>query len=108
MPDGSYSGLTYPAKLRRIKYHDREHGKTYVFLTNNFALPALTIALLSYAEGISVAKAIVNKSILAMRARKAALFAGHGVDDGHLAPEDLLIRRVPEGCLVDVAEVTQG
>ena len=46
VPDGSYSGFTYPAKLRRIKYHDREHGKTYVFLTNNFTLPALTIAQL--------------------------------------------------------------
>ena len=46
VPDGAYSGLTYPDRLRRIKYHDRDHAKTYVFLTNNFALPALTIAQL--------------------------------------------------------------
>jgi hypothetical protein len=46
LPDGAYSGLTYPDKLRRIKYHDRDHAKTYVFLTNNFTLPALTIAQL--------------------------------------------------------------
>ena len=46
VPDGAYSGLTYPDKLRRIKYHDHDHAKTYIFLTNNFALPALTIAQL--------------------------------------------------------------
>jgi hypothetical protein len=31
-------------KLRRIKYHDAATAKTFVFLTNNFALPAPTIA----------------------------------------------------------------
>ncbi len=36
----------YPDKLRRIHYVDTETGKSLVFLTNNFALPALTIALL--------------------------------------------------------------
>ncbi len=35
--------LDYPAKLRRIKYYDQEKHKYYVFLTNNFNLPALTI-----------------------------------------------------------------
>jgi hypothetical protein len=44
--DGQYSGTTYPDKLRRIKYHDAETDKTLVFLTNNFAPPALTIAQL--------------------------------------------------------------
>ena len=34
----------YPDPLRRIRYKDPESGKTLVFLTNNFALPALTIA----------------------------------------------------------------
>ena len=34
----------YPAKLRRIKYFDSERAKHLVFLTNNFLLPALTIA----------------------------------------------------------------
>ncbi len=36
----------YPDKLRRIHYVDAETGQGLVFLTNNFALPALTIALL--------------------------------------------------------------
>lgn len=34
----------YPEKLRRIKYYDVEHDQYYVFLTNNFTLPALIIA----------------------------------------------------------------
>jgi len=36
----------YPDKLRRVKYYDAETDKTLVFLTNNFELPALTIAKL--------------------------------------------------------------
>jgi hypothetical protein len=36
----------YPDKLRRIHYVDAETGKSLIFLTNNFELPALTIALL--------------------------------------------------------------
>ena len=36
----------YPVPMRRIVYFDAETDKTFVFLTNNFLLPALTIALL--------------------------------------------------------------
>jgi hypothetical protein len=36
----------YPQHLRRIKFYDAEHGRHLVFLTNNFDLPALTIAQL--------------------------------------------------------------
>jgi hypothetical protein len=36
----------YPDKLRRVHYVDADTGKSLVFLTNNFELPALTIALL--------------------------------------------------------------
>jgi len=36
----------YPEKLRRVKYFDTEKKKQFVFLTNNFVLPALTIAKL--------------------------------------------------------------
>jgi len=36
----------YPEKLRRVKYFDAEREKHLVFLTNNFVLPALTIAKL--------------------------------------------------------------
>ena len=34
----------YPQPLRRIKYHDSKTGKTFNFLTNNFAIPAQTVA----------------------------------------------------------------
>ena len=34
----------YPEKLRRVKYFDTDRKKQLVFLTNNFVLPALTIA----------------------------------------------------------------
>ena len=44
--DGVYTGTTYPEKLRRIKYRDPATNKILVFLTNNFVLPALTIAQL--------------------------------------------------------------
>ena len=46
MLTGFYSLKDYPDKLRRIKYYDSETEKTLVFLTNNFTLPALTIAKL--------------------------------------------------------------
>jgi hypothetical protein len=41
---GFYAARDYPEKLRRVKYHDLKTGKTFVFLTNNFTLPAMTIA----------------------------------------------------------------
>jgi len=40
---GFYSVQHYPDKLRRIKYYDAETNKRFVFLTNNFSLPALTV-----------------------------------------------------------------
>jgi hypothetical protein len=36
----------YPDKLRRIRYHDADNDRYFIFLTNNFDLPALTIARL--------------------------------------------------------------
>jgi hypothetical protein len=36
----------YPEKLRRVKYFDADRKKQFVFLTNNFVLPTLTIATL--------------------------------------------------------------
>ncbi len=38
------SAQHYPAALRRVRYFDAEHKRFLVFLTNNFELPALTIA----------------------------------------------------------------
>jgi len=43
---GPKTSQEYPAPLRRISYVDAETGKRFVFLTNNFTLPALTIAQL--------------------------------------------------------------
>jgi len=43
---GFYSKQSYPDRLRRIRYFDAERRKWLVFLTNNFTLPALTIAQL--------------------------------------------------------------
>lgn len=39
-----YSHKHYPKKLRRVKYFDKETNKQYVYLTNNFQIPARTIA----------------------------------------------------------------
>ncbi len=39
-----YSSKRYPEKLRRIRYYDDQQQRALVFLTNNFTLPALTIA----------------------------------------------------------------
>jgi Domain of unknown function (DUF4372)/Transposase DDE domain len=36
----------YPERLRRVRYYDQTNQKRLVFLTNNFLLPALTIAQL--------------------------------------------------------------
>ena len=43
---GFYAHKDYPEKLRRIRYVDAETNKRFIFLTNNFVLPALTIAQL--------------------------------------------------------------
>jgi len=42
--DESYK--EYPEKLRRIRYFDSENKQDLIFYTNNFTLPAITIALL--------------------------------------------------------------
>jgi len=44
--DGLYTQQDYPEPLRRIRFKDPESGKTLVFLTNNFTLPAATICAL--------------------------------------------------------------
>jgi len=41
---GFYAKQDYPEKFRRIRYFDSEKNKRLVFITNNFTLPALTIA----------------------------------------------------------------
>jgi Transposase DDE domain/Domain of unknown function (DUF4372) len=43
---GPKSSRLYPDPLRRIAFYDAENNRRLVFLTNNFALPALTIARL--------------------------------------------------------------
>ena len=44
--DGFYTRQDYPDHLRRIRFKDPETGKTLVFITNNFTLPATTICAL--------------------------------------------------------------
>jgi IS4 transposase len=43
---GLKSSRAYPEALRRVAFYDAEHRRRLVFLTNNFTLPALTIARL--------------------------------------------------------------
>ena len=43
---GFYSHQGFPAPLRRVRFNDPETGKRLVFLSNNFAVPALTITQL--------------------------------------------------------------
>jgi hypothetical protein len=44
MLTGVDSKKDYPQPLRRIKYHDSQIDKTFNFLTNNFLIPAQTVA----------------------------------------------------------------
>jgi len=46
MLSGPLSKQKYPAPLRRIKFYDAKNDKQLIFLTNDFELPALIIALL--------------------------------------------------------------
>jgi IS4 transposase len=46
MLTGINSSKRYPELLRRIKFHDSEYDRTFVFLTNNFKVKAQTVALL--------------------------------------------------------------
>jgi hypothetical protein len=46
MLQGFHSAKAYPEHLRRVRFKDPSSDKTLVFLTNNTALPALTIAAL--------------------------------------------------------------
>ena len=41
---GEKAKTNYPQPLRRVKYHDTQHDKTYDFLTNNVVIPAKTVA----------------------------------------------------------------
>jgi IS4 transposase len=44
MLTGMNTATDYPQPLRRIRYHDEKSGKTFNFLTNNFVIPAHTVA----------------------------------------------------------------
>jgi hypothetical protein len=46
MLNNYYAAKDYPEKIRRIKYYDLETDNEFDFITNNFRLPALKIALL--------------------------------------------------------------
>jgi len=44
--DNRYSSHDYPSQIRRVRFYDQETKNDLEFLTNNFDLPALTIAKL--------------------------------------------------------------
>lgn len=44
--NGSVGKRVYANKVRKITFHDQQRNKTLVFMTNNFSLPADSIALL--------------------------------------------------------------
>lgn len=41
-----YAAKKYPDKLRRVRFYDAQHRRSFVFLTNHFGLPPLTVAQL--------------------------------------------------------------
>jgi hypothetical protein len=41
-----YPSAKYPEPLRRVRYHDKQTGKRFVFLTNNFEIKAMDVARL--------------------------------------------------------------
>jgi len=43
---GPKSKIEYPEPLRRVRFYDRQNDRYLIFLSNNFLLPALTIAKL--------------------------------------------------------------
>jgi len=43
---GTNASKDYPEMIRRVRYIDKETGKTLTFLTNNMLVPATTVALL--------------------------------------------------------------
>jgi hypothetical protein len=43
---GFYSNSAFPDKLRRVRFYDRENDRYLTFLSNNFILPPLTVAML--------------------------------------------------------------
>jgi len=43
---GPTTALLYPVPLRRVSYYAADIDKRFVFLTNNFAIPSLTVAAL--------------------------------------------------------------
>jgi hypothetical protein len=55
MLNNYYSSLDYPQKMRRIKFIDEDTEKILIFLTNNFKVPAIDIAILyKYRWGIEL------------------------------------------------------
>lgn len=44
MLTGFYPSKGYPEKLRRVRYSDKDNNEDLTFLTNNFTIPALTVA----------------------------------------------------------------
>ena len=64
---GFYSHKGFPAPLRRIRFKDPETGKRLVFLSNNFALPALPSPSSTVCAGRSSCSSSGSSSICGSR-----------------------------------------
>ena len=91
------SAKAYPEALRRIRYLDAETKKRFKFLTNNFALPALTIALIYKARwqvGVSRQGHMIQSVRVRPRLKDSGLVAGEGrVESKTAEPSDEHVRK---------------
>ena len=93
---GSYRN--YPAPLRRIRYFDADQQHFFVFLTNNFKLPALTIAQLyrtRWQVGVSSQGHIVQSVEDRPRPKDSGLVAGEAPwrESKTAEPSDNILRK---------------
>ncbi len=88
----------YPDALRKVSYYDAETGKRLRFLTNNFALPALTIAQIykqRWQVGVS-RQGHINQSVkVRPRPRDSDLVAGEAPwsESKTVKPSDNMLRK---------------
>jgi len=62
----------YLLLLRRIRYHDVQTSKTFNFLTNNFAIPAQTVAdLYRYRRQVELFFKWIKQHLLTSHPRRA-------------------------------------
>ena len=98
MLNGFYSAEHYPDHLRRIRFNDPATGKRLVFLTNNTALPALTVAALyksRWQVGVSSQGHINQPVQVRPRPTDSSLVAGEAPwrESKTVKPSDNMLRK---------------